>query len=174
MFVAIDGHGGSGKSTLADLLGETLQASIIHIDDFAGIDSPPGWWSNVIAQVFEPVSAGAESIAYQPESWGEDHHPQAVTLPVTPIMILEGVSSSRSKFADFIGFRVFVDTPKEICLERGIERDTGAGLREEDVERMWAEWFAEEEEYMRRDNPKAKADIILDGTKLFIKQIVGE
>ena len=174
VFVAIDGHGGSGKSTFAELLGERLKASVIHIDDFAGIDSPPSWWSKIIERVFMPVSTGAKTITYKPESWDDSHHPEPVTLPVTPIIILEGVSSSRSEFIEFVGFRIFVDTPKDICLKRGIERDTGANLSQGEVERMWQAWFAEEDEYMQRDNPIAKADIVIDGTKEFTKQIVGE
>lgn len=174
VFVAIDGHGGSSKSTFAERLGERLKASVIHIDDFAGVDSPPGWWNKIIERVFRPVSAGANTITYHPESWGENHRPGPVTLPVTPIMILEGVSSSRSEFTDFIGFRIFVNTPKNICLKRGVERDTGTNLSEGEVEKMWQTWFAEEDEYMQQDNPIAKADMIIDGTKPFTKQIVAE
>jgi uridine kinase len=112
VFVAIDGHGGSGKSTLADLLGTQLGATVVHIDEFAGWDNRD-WWPEVIDRVFGPVSEGASIVTYQPSSWGENHHPEPVTKPVTPIMILEGVSSSRTEFADYIGFRIFVDTPQK-------------------------------------------------------------
>lgn len=171
-FIAVDGHGGSGKSTLAKLLSEKLNAEIIHTDDFAGWDNPLNWWPNVIKEVFEPIKAGATSLSYQPASWWENHYPEPVeNQPVTPVMILEGVSSSRKEFDDYISLRIFVDTPKDVCLARGIERDTGTGKSKDELTKMWEEWFDEEETYIQRDNPKEKADMVIDGTKPFEEQI---
>lgn len=172
MFIAVDGHGGSGKSTLAKWLSEKLGAELIHTDDFAGWDNPLNWWPNVIKEVFEPIRSGAVSLSYQPASWWENHHPEAVeNQPITPIMILEGVSSSRKEFDDYISLRIFVDTPKEICMNRGVERDTGTGKSKEELTQMWEDWFKEEDEYFKQDNPKEKADIVMDGTRPFEKQI---
>ena len=172
IFIAVDGHGGSGKSTLAKWLSKRLGAEIIHTDDFAGWDNPLNWWPNVIRNVFEPIRSGAVSLSYQPASWWENHHPEAITdQPVTPIMILEGVSSSRKEFDDYISLRIFVDTPKDICMKRGIERDTGTGKSKEELTKMWEDWFAKEDTYIQRDNPKEKADTVIDGTKPFDEQI---
>ena len=172
VFVAIDGHGGSGKSTLAMLLGDALGASVIHTDEFASVDTPLDWWPKVIEQVFRPIGDGATTITYQPTSWGNNHHPHPVVKPVTPIMILEGVSSSRSEFADHIGFRIFVDTPKATCLQRGVARDSAYGKSKKEIAEIWEGWFAEEDEYFQRDDPKTKSDLILDGTKPFETQIL--
>lgn len=172
LFIAVDGHGGSGKSTLAKWLSEKFQSEIIHTDDFASWDNPLNWWLNLISKIFEPIKNGTTSLSYQPSSWWENHHPEQVKdQPVTPIMILEGVSSSRTEFANFISLRIFVDTPKEICLARGIARDASTGKSEEELRTMWEAWFAAEEIYMARDNPKEKADIVLDGTRPFNEQI---
>lgn len=172
LFIAVDGHGGSGKSTLAKILAEKLSAQIIHTDDFAGWDNPLNWYPNVIKEVFEPIANGTKTLSYQPASWWENHHPEpVVSQPVSNIMILEGVSSSRSEFDDYISFRIFVDTPKDICLQRGIERDTGTGKSKEELTKMWEDWFDEEDKYIQRDNPKSKADIVIDGTVSFEKQI---
>jgi len=172
MFIAVDGHGGSGKSTLAKWLSEKLGAELIHTDDFSGWDNPLNWWPNVIEKVFKPIAGGATRLSYQPASWWENHHPEPIkNQPVTPVMILEGVSSSRKEFDDYISLRIFVDTPKDVCLERGIERDTGTGKSKDELTQMWEDWFAEEDKYMQSDNPKEKADIVVDGTKPFEKQI---
>jgi uridine kinase len=166
-FIAIDGHSGSGKSTLAKWLAE-----IIHTDDFASWENPLNWWSDVIEKVFKPIQEGAASLSYQPTSWWENHHPEPIeNQPVTAIMILEGVSSSRREFDDYISYRIFVDTPKEVCLERGLQRDASTGKSVEELTKMWEAWFQKEMDYMERDNPKEKADIIIDGTKDLEEQI---
>lgn len=172
LFIAVDGHGGSGKSTLAKWLSEKLGAEIIHTHDFAGWDNPLNWYPNVIKQVFEPIKGGVSTLSYQPASWWENHHPAPIeNQPATPIMILEGVSSSRSEFRDYISLSIFVDTPKDVCLERGVNRDTGTGKGIEELTKIWEEWFAEEDVYIKRDNPKENADIVIDGTRSFEEQI---
>lgn len=172
LFIAVDGHGGSGKSTLAKWLSDKLDAEIIHTDDFASFTNPLNWYPNVIKEVFEPIQSGATTLSYQPASWWENYHSDPVTdQPVTNVMILEGASSSRSEFRDYISLSIFVDTPKDICLERGVSRDTGTGKSVEELTKMWEEWFAEEDVYMKRDKPQENADIVIDGTKSFDKQI---
>ena len=173
VFVAVDGHGGSGKSTLAKFLAEKLRASLIQTDDFASLDNPLDWWPLIIEQVFEPIKAGAKTISYPRSKWWASHHPDPIVdLPVTAVMLLEGVSSSRKEFQDYLSLAIFVDTPKEICLRRGIERDSRTGMTKEELGRMWDGWFAEEDKYMQRDNPKARADIVIDGTRPFEAQIL--
>lgn len=172
IFITIDGHGASGKSTLAKLLREKLHAEIIHTDDFASWDNPLNWWTDVVEKVFKPIEEGATSLSYQPTSWWENHHPEPIENQlITAIMILEGVSSSRSEFDDYLSYRIFVDTPKEICLARGLQRDSNTGKNEAELTKMWEAWFQKEIEYMKRDNPKEKADIVIDGTKPFAEQI---
>ena len=171
-FIAVDGHGGSGKTSLAKLLGQKFAAEVLHIDDFAGWNNPPNWWSDVIEKVFKPVANGISNLSYQPASSWEDHHPEPVEKqPVTKCMILEGVSSSRKEFGEYISLSIFVDTPEEECLRRGIERDKSTGKSEAELTKIWKEWIKEENEYFERDNPKANADVVIDGTKPFEEQI---
>jgi hypothetical protein len=66
---------------------------------------------------------------------------------------------------------IFVDTPKELCLQRGLELDGATGKTKEELNQMWEQWFAEEDEYMQRDQPVSHADIVIDGTKPFEEQI---
>ena len=167
--IAIDGHGGSGKSTLADKLSKKLNAEIIHTDDFASFDNPTNWWPLVIERVFKPIKEGASKLSYPRSKWWIDHNPKPVVeQPVTKIMILEGVSALRKEFREYIHLGVFVDTPKEICLQRGLARDKGNdGNSDEEILAIWENWFENENEYIARDNPKEYADIVVDGTKPF-------
>lgn len=172
-FIAIDGRGGSGKSTLAGWLSRRLGASVIQTDDFASWDNPLDWWPLLIERVFEPIRNGAKVLTYsQSGQWWEGRQPQPVTLPVTNIMILEGVSSSRKEFRDYISVSIFIDTSRALCLRRGVERDEGynTGKTKEEIEEMWNSWCEAEDAYIQRDNPKAHADIVLDGTKPFEEQ----
>jgi uridine kinase len=87
-------------------------------------------------------------------------------------MILEGVSTLRKEFRPYIGYGIFVDVPMQICLQRGFERDKGQdGKSDKEIQQMWAQWYKDEEAYIKRDNPKAFADLVIDGTKPFDGQI---
>jgi uridine kinase len=167
-FIAVDGHGGSGKSTLSQLLSENLEARVIRTDDFANWDNPFDWWPLVIERIFEPIANGATTLSYPRSKWWDNHYPEPVSeLPVTPVMILEGVSSSRKEFQDYLSFSIFVDTPRAVCLARGVERDLSTGKPREELERMWQKWWADEEEFFKRDGTKERANILLDGTRPF-------
>ncbi len=168
-FIAIDGHGGSGKSTLAEMLAKQLNAEIIHTDDFAGWDNPENWWHLVVERVFEPIKNGATTLSYPRSKWWETHNPEPVVdQPVTGIMILEGVSTLRKEFRQYISFGIFVDTPLEVCMQRGFERDKGQdGKSDDEIKRMWQQWYEKEEVYIARDNPKEHADLVISGTEPF-------
>jgi uridine kinase len=171
-FVAIDGRGGSGKSTLAEFLSKKLSAQIIHTDDFASWDNLLNWWPKIIAEVFEPIQNGVEKLRYTRSSWSPTHKPDPViNQQITNIMLLEGASSSRREFKDFLSISIFVDTPREDCLERGIARDVAAGAAPEKIRIQWEEWAKEEDGYLTRDNPKESADVVLDGTKPWEEQL---
>jgi uridine kinase len=166
-FIAIDGHGGSGKSTLAETLATEFDAEIIHTDDFASYENNRTWWPLIVEHVFKPIKHGAKTLNYPRSKWSENHNPEPVVdQPVTKVMILEGVSALRTEFRQYIDFGIFVDTPEEVFLQRGFERDQGQDSKsDEELRKIWQAWRKEELEYMRCDNPKDYADLIVDGTK---------
>ncbi|HUD06448.1 MAG TPA: hypothetical protein VMR34_01030 [Candidatus Saccharimonadales bacterium] len=171
-FIAIDGHGGAGKSTLANMLSKQFNAQLVPIDDFASWDNSD-WWPQVIKNIFEPISGGATSLNYPRSSWWEDHHPEpVVNQPVTDVMILEGVSSSRTEFRKYLSLIIFVNTPKDLCMKRGIERDLSTGKSVEELTEMWTKWYQEEDGYIARDHPRDFADVVIDGTRPYNEQIV--
>lgn len=171
-FIAIDGRAGSGKSTLAQWLAKELDAQVVMTDDFASWNNPFNWWLAVIEQVFHPIRNGSQSISYPRTKWWDNHHPEPViNQPVTGIMILEGVGSSRKEFQEYISLNIFVDTARDICLRRGLERDRGTGKTAKELTRLWEGWFEEEEKYLQRDQPREHADIEIDGTKPLEDQI---
>ncbi len=172
LFIGIDGQGGAGKSTLADSLAKELSAEIIHTDDFASWNNPLDWWKLLAPTIFIPIRNGRTTLQYERSQWWEnpDQTPKLVTKRVTPIMILEGVSALREEFRDAISLGIFIDTPLETCLQRGITRDIADGSKKsrEELETMWRKWATEEQEYFKNHEPEIYADVIIDGTKLAV------
>ena len=170
--IGIDGHGGSGKSTLAEHLAGSIGAETVHTDDFASWDNPKNWWPLLIERIFEPLKSGQRTLSYRRSQWWPGHEPEPVVdQPVTPALILEGVGSLRREFRQFLSVAIFVDAPKEICIERGITRDAAMGTKEEVLER-WNSYFDDEMQYMARHEPERFADIVLDGTVPFEGQLI--
>lgn len=157
--VAIDGHGGAGKTTLSKKLAKELQAEVLHTDDFASWENPMNWWPQMLKNVLDPIKNGANTISYERSDW-EHNNPKPVNNQrVTPIMFLEGVSSVRQEFRPYLSFAVWVETPRELCLERGVARD-GEGKRSQ-----WIEWLQNEDEWIHRDKPLEYVDVVVRGDK---------
>jgi uridine kinase len=118
--------------------------------------------------VIEPTMAGANSISYPRAKWWPEHNPEPViNQPVTSLIIVEGVCSSRNELRDYMTIKIFVDTPRNICIERGLARDRGMGGKSErEIIDQWNQWLKWDDEYFAKDDPKSIADIIADGTKV--------
>jgi uridine kinase len=145
-------------------------AEIIHTDDFASWDNPKNWWPRLLERVLEPISGGAQTLSYSRSRWWPDHMPEPVVdQPVTPVMILEGVSALRHEFRRYVTFGIFISVSRDICLQRGVERD--ANMSRAEVQRSWEQYYSDEEGYMRRDDPERYADLVLDGTEPFEGQL---
>jgi uridine kinase len=153
--VAVDGPGGAGKSSLADWLAERLDAQVIRTDDFASWENPVDWWPGLLELALEPLAAGKPA-RYQPTSWGGDERELLVIEP-TGIVILEGVTASREAFRPYLAYSIWIETPRELRLRRGLERD-GEHMRP-----YWEEWTAGEDRYIERERPAEHADLVLRG-----------
>lgn len=153
--VAVDGHGGAGKTTLAAHLARELGAPVLHTDDFASWDNPVDWWPNLIEQALEPLAAG-RAARFTPSSWDGEPKREAVVEPAE-FVILEGVSASREAFRPYLAFAIWVETPRELCLRRGLERDGP------DMQAHWEGWMAAEDAYIARERPQEHADAVLPG-----------
>ena len=154
--IGIDGCGGSGKSTLAARLAETLDCPVIHTDDFAQWDNPLNWYPRLIEQVLDPLRNN-QPARYQRYDWDAKQLAEWHDVPPQPQIIIEGVSATRREFRPYLTYSIYVETPRDLRLKRGLERDG------EDALHLWQGWMAEEDEYLRRDDPAGYADIIING-----------
>lgn len=155
--IGIDGCGGAGKSTFAETLAQELGGcSIVHTDDFASWDEPLNWWPRLVEKVLIPLSR-SEQARYQRYDW--DTQQLADWLLVeSETVILEGVSSTRREFRPYLAYRVWIDTPAELRLKRGLERDG------QEMENQWRIWMADEERYMADHLPRESAQLIVNGS----------
>jgi uridine kinase len=165
--VAIDGHGGAGKTVLARRLAKELAAEVLHTDDFASWDDPLDWWPQLEEAALKPVRDGARTLSYPRSSWYKNHRPAPVKgQPVTDVMILEGVSAARREFRPYLAYSIWVETPADVCRERGIARDLADnpdGKSRAELEADWRRWHAYEDDYVARDDPRGHADAIVKG-----------
>lgn len=156
LVVGIDGFGGAGKSSLADGLSALLADSVvIHTDDFASWSNPLNWWPRLLEQVLCPLAQGNPA-HFQRFDWVERRLAEWVTVDA-PIILLEGVSATRREFRPYQGYKIWVDTPRDLCLKRGIERDGDDALPQ------WLEWMAHEDAYYAEHQPREAADLVIPG-----------
>ena len=159
--VAIDGYGGAGKSTLAARLEERLRAGgarvdLVHTDDFASADHPLNWWPRMIDQVLQPFRAGTAA-RYQRYDWDSERLAEWHSIEPGGLVLLEGVSSSRNAFRPYLSLAVWVETPADERLRRGLARD-GEHMREQ-----WRRWTADETAWGESELPWARADVVVSG-----------
>ncbi len=157
--VAVDGPGGAGKSTYARELSEAAGgAPVIHTDDFAAADNPIDWWPRLLEQVIEPLAQG-DAAHYQRYDWQSETLAEWHTIEPAPIVIIEGVSAGRSEWAAHLSYLIWIETPREEHLRRGVERDGIAALDD------WESWMAREDAHYERDPTSERADVVIDGTQ---------
>jgi uridine kinase len=159
--VALDGYGGAGKSTLADHLGEVLRAEglrvdLVHTDDFASADNPLNWWPRLIDQVLRPLRDGVAA-RYQRYDWDLGRLAEWHSIEPGGLILLEGVSASRNAFRRYLSLTVWIDTPADERLRRGLERDG------EQAHDQWDEWMAGEVAWGNAEKPWNRADIVISG-----------
>lgn len=158
--VCVDGPAGSGKSTLADALAAGLGAgcAVVHLDDlYEGWSGLGGVWERVEAQLLAPLTVGRPA-RYRRYDWLVGAFAGWVTVPVPEVLVLEGCGSAPRAVDDRAVLRVFVEAPDDVRLARGLARD---GAAEHD---HWLAWMREEAAEFAREDTRARADVVVDGT----------
>lgn len=158
--VGVDGPTGSGKSTftgrLAAALGE--HAAVLRTDDLLdGWGDTVTFWPRLERCVLAPLRAGRPG-AYHPYDWyAARFADRSVRVPVTDVLVLDGVTSARSAVAAELTLAVWLEIPFERSLARAIERDGEPARPELEA------WHRREHAHSAADHTAPRADLVVDG-----------
>ncbi|MHC0551923.1 uridine kinase family protein [Salinicoccus sp. CNSTN-B1] len=168
--VGIDGGGGAGKSTFSKALKSNHpdNIDIVEMDDLykeskfrnekdTSIGS--NWdLDRVVAQVLAPLKNNNET-QYQRYDWDKDMLDNWIDIEKNKIVLVEGCYSLSEKLNSYYDYKIWVESPEHLRLNRGVERDG------EENRYMWEDiWMPDEVRYIQLENPRDTVDLILDGS----------
>jgi dephospho-CoA kinase len=156
--VAIDGPSGAGKSTLAELTAAELGAQVVHVDDLI-----PGWDGLtagpeiVQRDILEPIAQGRDG-GFRRYDWDRQEYAEWWPVPRAAYLVVEGCASGTRPVAAYLSLLVWVDAPRELRFERGMERD-GETFRP-----YWERWERQSQALWAADGTAGRADVVVDGS----------
>ena len=154
--VCVDGPAGSGKTTLAaGVAALEPEAVVVHIDDLLeGWAGLPGVTSQFDSFLL-PLSRG-EPGSYCRYDWYAGAFAETVTVPVTPLLIVEGVGCGSRSHERWHTVLVWVEADDERRLARGMARDG------EQMRAQWEQWMREEVDLFAREDTRSRADVVVE------------
>ncbi|CDM69932.1 uridine kinase family protein [Clostridium bornimense] len=181
--IGIDGLGGAGKTTLVNSLklqlqNENYSSYVLHIDDFIHrkrirYDSSREEWycyynlqwryDYLVKEILSPIKNG-EIVDKQIEIYNrenDEYFTQRVNLVHGSVLILEGIFLQRKELKDYFDFVIYLDVPREVRLNRVLDRDNYIGGSEDIKCKYEKRYFPAEEKYMLEYFPIENADFVL-------------
>ncbi|MFC9962957.1 hypothetical protein ACFVH4_01790 [Nocardia ignorata] len=103
-------------------------------------------------------SFGCRGHTLEPE-WtpGQNAFSEWHELASPDVLILEGVSAARAAVRARLSLSIWVETPRDTRLRRGLDRDGAEALP------LWQRWMTAEDAHFAADRTPDHADVIVDG-----------
>ncbi len=165
IIIAIDGRCGSGKTTLANVLSETFDCNVFHMDDFylpramqtekrvsqagGNIDR-----ERFLNEVLIPAKNG-EAVSYKAFDCEAQGYKNFIKIEPQKIAIIEGSYSCHSDFYALYDMHVFLTISPETQKERIIKRNG-----EEGYKAFENKWIPFEERYFKEQDVKNKCELV--------------
>lgn len=161
VLLAVDGRSGAGKTSAAERLAEVVPgAAIVHTDDVAWHESFFDWDHLLAAHVLRPLRQG-QAVSFRPPAWADRGREGAISvLADAPMVIVEGVGSSRRGLTTLLDGAVWVQSDHAEARRRGLEREGGSA----GAIAFWDEWSRAEEAFLAQDRPWERAWVTVCGT----------
>ena len=160
VFVGVDGFGAAGKSSLADAVAAAVgRGVVVRVDDFWGPGVAEWDWPRFRQQLLLPLLDGRPA-RYQIWDWVADAGAEWVDVVPGRVVVVEGVSATRSEVGVPWHLTIWVDAPREVRLARALARD-GATMQP----RWLDDWLPSEEAYAARERPQERVDLIVSGVE---------
>ena len=197
--VGIDGRDAAGKTTLADELAPLVEARgrpVIRasIDGFhrpraeryrRGRESPLGYYLDsfdydaVRRELLLPLGRTGKRVYRSAVFDATTDSPVAEERRVASedaVALVDGIFLFRPELDDLWDFRIFVDVTVEEAERRDAARDAAAGRVRTDASlRLFATRYAQGQEiYFDAEQPKARADVVVENDIESPRLIVGE
>lgn len=158
--ILIDGRSGAGKTTLAQLLAARWDAAsdvaVLRLDDIY-----PGWdgLRSGAETATEVVRAVRETGAgeWPAWDWTTDRASGARrSIGTRDVLVVEGAGILTAASARLADVTVWLEAPEAARRARALERD-GEAYRPH-----WDRWAAQEDAHIRAEDPRARADVVID------------
>lgn len=171
VLIGIDGLSGAGKSTLAQQVIHSYKNAIhIELDDFyrpyhATTDVKLTAeeicfrlfdWQRLRKDLLLPIAQGRTAV-YQRYDWIQDKLLEQIEIPISPIIVVEGVFGMLPSLRQFYDLKIYVETPRKHRLDRINARCY--------PNRNWMKpWMAAENWYIEEVTPKNRVDLVISGS----------
>lgn len=109
-----------------------------------------------LEQVIEPLVDGRPA-CYQRYDWPTESLAEWHMVDPAPLIIIEGVSSARREWSRHLSYVIWIETSRELRLQRAVERDGPDAMDD------WEFWMAEEDAHYQRDPTRERSDAVIDG-----------
>ncbi len=188
LIIGINGIDGSGKTEFAKQLAQVLSAKTdrpvvtISIDGFhnprqvryaKGRGSAEGFYRDSFnleafkSHVLEPLRNNKGTYVPQIFDVRADEsvivEPQLVTSDA--IVLVEGIFLFQTELAAYFDFKIFLDVPFAVALQRMLKRDRALYTsREEEIELFETRYQAGQLIYFAEARPKEQADVVIDNS----------